>query len=154
MNQVRHENASSMAQTEALTAQLVQTQLLERVQQRVNMEGGLPTTSMSQSEFGSRFNPLVGSHVYPHVSLDQLPVSPTSASRQSSPERPRVFNPFPNSEPIRTPSSIPQMRVIQRPAVELLSHVPTYNGEARLPQSLFLELQKMPRETSQKPPRG
>jgi hypothetical protein len=33
MNQVRHENASSMAQTEALTAQLAQTRLPERAPQ-------------------------------------------------------------------------------------------------------------------------
>jgi hypothetical protein len=45
MTQVRHENASSMAQTEALTAQLAQTRLLERAPQRANVEAGLPTTT-------------------------------------------------------------------------------------------------------------
>jgi hypothetical protein len=148
MTQVRHENASSQAQTEALTAQLAQTRLpernlprpfadaglLERVQQRFNLEAELPTTS-SPSEFASRynapFNPL-----NPRVNFD-LRASPIG-SRQQSPERPRVFNPFPNSEPIQTPSSLPQMIVIQRPAVELLSHVPTYNGESMAAAISFL----------------
>jgi hypothetical protein len=123
MTQVQHENASSMAQTEALTAQLAQTQLLERVQHQANAEAVLPTTTTSPSEFGSRYNALFGSPLNPRVSLDRH-ASPIG-SRQPSPERPRVFSTFPNSEPIQMPSSSPQMIVIQRPAVELLSHGPT-----------------------------
>jgi hypothetical protein len=94
----------------------VEAGLLERVQQRANMEAGLPTTS-SPSEFGSRYNALF-SPLNPRVSFDRF-ASPIG-SRQQSPEWPRVFNTFPNSEPIQTPSSLPQMIVIQRPAVELL----------------------------------
>ncbi len=92
MNQVRHKNASSMTQTEALAAQMAHSQLQER--QRSSMEEGLPTTSTSQSEFGSLFNPLLGSPVHPHVRFDSQPASPTSSTRQPSPERARVFNPF------------------------------------------------------------
>jgi hypothetical protein len=114
MNQVRHENASSMTQTEALAAQVAHSQLRER--ERVFTEEGLPTTSTSQSEFGSRFNPLLGSTVHPHLRFDPRPASPTSTARPPSLEGARVFNPFPNSVPISTPSSIPQIIVIQRPA--------------------------------------
>jgi hypothetical protein len=133
MTQARHENASSQAQTEALTAQLAQTRLPERgpplpfadarilermqqrvnleteqrinleAQQRINLEAELPMTS-SPSELVSRyialFNPL-----NPRVNFD-LRASPIG-TRQPSPERPRVFNPFPNSEPIQTPLSLP-----------------------------------------------
>jgi hypothetical protein len=125
-----------MAQTEALTAQLAQTQLLERVQQRANAEAVLPMMTTSPSEFGSRYNALFGSPLNPRVSYYRH-ASPIG-SRQPSPERPRVFNTFPNSEPIQTPSSSPQMIVIQRPAVELLSHVPTYNGESTAAAISFL----------------
>jgi hypothetical protein len=40
--------------------------------------------------------------------------------------------------PIPTPSALPHIIVIQRPAVELLSHVPTYNVKSTAAAITFL----------------
>jgi hypothetical protein len=89
-------------------------------QQRIDMEAERPSSATS-SEFESKYNALFHP-LKPRVNFDRL-ASPIG-TRQPSPERPRLFNAFSKSEPIKTPLSLPQMIVIQRPAVELLSHVP------------------------------
>jgi hypothetical protein len=139
ITQVRHKSASSRAQMEMLTAHLVSTQLDQGARQPSTEEAQTARASRSSpSEFATWFNALLGSPVHPHVRIDSRP-SPPSPTRQQSPERTRVFNnPFPTSLPIPTPSALPQMIVIQRPAVELLSHVPTYNGESTASAISFL----------------
>jgi hypothetical protein len=105
MTQVRHENASSMAQTETLAKQMAFSQLRQRA--RPFTEEELPPVSTSPSEFGSWFSTLLGSPVHPHVRSDSRPASPTSVRRQPSPERNRVLK----REP---PSGVSQPRQVTR----------------------------------------
>jgi hypothetical protein len=121
MNQVQHESASSKAQTETLAAQMA----------ILSTEEALPVQASSPSEFATRYNALLGAPVHPHNVRFESRHPSTSTTRQPSPERPRVFsNPFPLPKTTPMPTFSPQMIVIQHSAVELLSHVPTYNGES------------------------
>jgi hypothetical protein len=129
MTRVQHGNASARAQTETVAAHMAHLS--------VDDDLLVPTYPTTLSEFATRFNPILNTPLHPQSVRFESQASSATTTRQPFPEQPRVFpNPFNN--PIATPGFGPQMTVIQRAAVELLSHLPTYNVESTAAAMSFI----------------